>query len=53
MDEEWLPEDHAMEVKKAITVNRSLEDLYQFWRDFENLRRFMDHLESVQVTGER
>src|SRR3989440_9670009 len=53
MDEEWLPEDHAMDVKKAITVNRSPEDLYQFWHDFENLPRFMDHLESVQVTGER
>lgn len=42
-----------MDVKKAITVNRSPEDLYQFWHDFENLPRFMDHLESVQVTGER
>src|SRR5213082_3253037 len=52
MDEEWLPEDHAMDVKEAITVNRSPEDLYQFWRNFENLPRFMDHLESVQVTGD-
>ncbi|HKC73665.1 MAG TPA: SRPBCC family protein, partial [Chloroflexota bacterium] len=42
-----------MDVKKAITVNRSPEDLYQFWHDFENLPRFMQHLESVRVTGER
>ncbi len=41
-----------MDVKQAITVNRSAEDLYQFWRDFEQLPRFMSHLESVAVTGE-
>jgi len=40
-----------MDVKQAITVNRSAEDLYQFWRDFEQLPRFMSHLESVAVTG--
>jgi len=40
-----------MDVKKAITVNRPPEDLYQYWHDFENLPHFMDHLESVQVTG--
>lgn len=39
-------------MKQAITVNRSAEDLYQFWRDFEQLPRFMSHLESVAVTGE-
>ncbi len=42
-----------MEVKKAITVNRSREELYQFWHDFANLPRFMEHLTSVQVTGEK
>jgi uncharacterized membrane protein len=40
-------------VKKAITVNRSPEEVYRFWHDFQNLPRFMDHLESVQVTGDR
>lgn len=42
-----------MDVKQAITVNRPPQDLYQFWHDFANLPRFMEHLESVQVTGER
>jgi uncharacterized membrane protein len=46
-------EDRGMHVKKAITVNRSPEEVYRFWHDFQNLPRFMDHLESVQVTGER
>ena len=40
-----------MRVTKAITVNRSPDEVYGFWRDFENLPRFMDHLESVQVNG--
>lgn len=36
-------------VERAVTVNRPKEELFQMWRDFENLPRFMDHLESVQV----
>jgi uncharacterized membrane protein len=44
-------EEQSMNVKHAITVNRSPEELYQFWHDFQNLPRFMNHLESVQVTG--
>ena len=41
-----------MKVKNAVTVNGSAEELYSFWRNFENLPRFMQHLESVQVTGD-
>lgn len=37
----------------SVAVNRSPEDCYQFWRDFNNLARFMTHVESVQVTDER
>ena len=40
-------------VKKSMMVNRSPEELYQFWRNFENLPRFMTHLEAVQVQGDR
>jgi len=38
---------------KAITLNRAPEEVYRFWRDFQNLPRFMNHLESVQVMDER
>jgi uncharacterized membrane protein len=41
-----------MEVKKSITINSSPETVYQFWRNFENLPRFMYHLESVRMTGD-
>lgn len=37
------------EVRHTVTIDRSPEELYRFWRDFENLPRFMDHLESVQT----
>ena len=34
-------------IEKSITINRSPQELYKFWRDFENLPRFMENLESV------
>jgi uncharacterized membrane protein len=42
----------AIRVSKSIVVNAPPEELYQFWHDFENLPRFMRHLESVTTTGE-
>jgi uncharacterized membrane protein len=36
-------------VERSVTVNRPKEELFQMWRDFENLPRFMQHLESVHV----
>ena len=40
-----------MHVTKNITVARPRTEVYAFWRDFENLPRFMHHLESVVSTG--
>ncbi len=34
-------------IEKSITISRSPEELYKFWRDFENLPRFTENLESV------
>jgi uncharacterized membrane protein len=48
-----LPRDRSIRVQKSITINRSPEELYRFWHNFENLPRFMSHLDSVQVTGEK
>lgn len=41
--------DYSVRVNKAVTINRPAEELYRLWRDFENLPRFMSHLESVTV----
>lgn len=39
----------AVRARTAITVNRPREEVYAFWRELENLPRFMFHLESVQA----
>ncbi len=43
----------VIHVAQSVTINRSPEELYRFWRDFQNLPRFMKHLESVRATGDR
>ena len=39
--------------ERAVTINRPVEEVYRFWRDLNNLPRFMVHLESVRVIDER
>jgi uncharacterized membrane protein len=38
-------------IEKSIVIDKSPQELYNFWRQFENLPRFMDHLESVNSVG--
>lgn len=40
-------------VQKSVTINKSAAELYSFWRNFENLPKFMNHLETVKTTGEK
>ena len=40
-----------MRITKAITINHPVAEVYAFWRDFENLPRFMNHLQMVETTG--
>ncbi len=47
------PSSRRVHVKKAVTINKSQAELYQFWRNFENLPQFMNHLESVTVTDDK
>lgn len=37
----------------SIATTKSPEECYRFWRNVENLPRFMDNLESVQTVDER
>lgn len=37
-----------IDVRKAVTINKSVAELYGFWEHFENLPQFMNHLESVK-----
>lgn len=41
----------GVHAKASCIVNRSPEEVYRFWRNFDNLPRFMRHLESVSDLG--
>lgn len=43
----------GVKVEKTVTIRTPARDLYAFWRDFENLPRFLRHVESVKVIDER
>jgi uncharacterized membrane protein len=42
----------GIKVEHSVIINRPVVEVYRFWRNFENLPRFMDHLESVTVLDE-
>lgn len=46
-------ESREVRVRTAATINKPIEQVYAFWRRFENFPRFMRHLESVEVIDER
>jgi uncharacterized membrane protein len=46
-------EDGAIRMTRTITIQRSARDLFNFWRNFENLPQVMPHLLSVRVTGDK
>ena len=39
-------------IVRTTTVNRPLEEVYRYWRNFANLPAFMHHLESVEVKSD-
>ena len=44
-----VPYGKGVRVEKAVTIDAPPEQIYAFWRNFENLPRFMHNLESVTV----
>lgn len=42
----------GIKVEKSVIINKSPEELYKFWLNFENLPGFMNHLEEVRATGD-
>jgi uncharacterized membrane protein len=48
-----IPHGQGIKVTKVVTIAKSPEELYSFWRNFENLPKFMAHLESVEVIDAR
>jgi uncharacterized membrane protein len=48
-----VPGDKGTKVEQTVIIGRPPEELFAFWRNLENLPRFMRHLESVTVLDER
>src|ERR1051326_952168 len=44
-----VPHGKGIKIEKVVTINRSPEELYSFWHNFENLPCFMQHLDAVEV----
>lgn len=44
---------HGTEVAVSFIIDKPAEELYQFWRKFDNLPTVMTHLKSVRVIDER
>ena len=42
----------GIHVDESVTINRPIAEVYRFWRNFENLPKFMRHLELVAVREE-
>jgi len=44
-----VPAQQGVKVERSTVINRSPDDLYSFWRNFENLPRIMPHLCHVEI----
>jgi uncharacterized membrane protein len=47
------PKTEGFEVTSSVTILKPRQEVYQFWRQLENLPRFMQYLEDVRQTGPR
>jgi len=43
-----LSGSHGVNVEEVVLINRPASELFRFWRQFETLPSFMEHLASVQ-----
>lgn len=48
-----VPAQHGIKLEKTIRIERPAQELFHFWRDFENLPRIMPYLESVEVIDDQ
>jgi uncharacterized membrane protein len=48
-----LERGEGRKIEQTVTIHRARGELFRFWRQFDNLPRFMDNLESVTVLDSR
>jgi uncharacterized membrane protein len=46
-------EQNHVRIVESFLINKSPEELYNYWHNFENLPKIMTHLESVRNLGEK
>jgi uncharacterized membrane protein len=51
--EQGVPGNKGIKVVKSITVSRPRNEVYRYWRNLENLAKFMEHVESVRELDDR
>lgn len=51
--EQGVRGNKGIKVVKTITVARAPQEVYRYWRNLENLSRFMKHVESVREIDSR
>lgn len=44
---------NGIKVERSVTIQRPPEDIYAFWRKFNNLKLFMKRLERIDIIDER
>jgi len=50
-DTSGAQQDVSIEITRSLTINRPRQEVYQFWRQLENLPKFMQHLSEVRPLG--
>lgn len=48
-----LEHGEGTKIEQSVVVMRPRDELFAFWRQFDNLPRFMDNLESVAILDDR
>ena len=51
-DADSIRAQHGVRVEEAVTVEGSPEDLYKFWRNYANMTKFQEQIESVTQIGD-
>jgi uncharacterized membrane protein len=46
-----LKSGEGIKLEQSVTINRTPDEIYSFWRQLENLPRFMEHIKSVTQVG--
>ena len=48
-----VPDQEGIKLIRSILINRPREEVYEFWKNVENLPRFLDHVESIHKLDDR